>query len=114
MAQQRLGGVWMLLGRGGAMCCLLAAGFQGRPALAQAVPAPAAILDSETLVEIEVKGLQKLQPDTVLFKAGLKYEIRLDEADKPFLWVTTLRRCSPHSCRIRTCSSASLTWALNA
>ncbi len=30
--------------------------------------------------------------DDVLFKAGLKYEIRVDEADKPFLWVTTVRR----------------------
>jgi hypothetical protein len=27
-----------------------------------------------------------------LFKAGLKYELRVDEADKPFLWITTDKR----------------------
>ncbi|MCS7237498.1 MAG: hypothetical protein NZ899_04420 [Thermoguttaceae bacterium] len=26
-----------------------------------------------------------------LFQAGLKYELRVDEADKPFLWITTLK-----------------------
>jgi len=26
-----------------------------------------------------------------LFQAGLKYEIRVDEADKPFLWITTTK-----------------------
>jgi hypothetical protein len=30
--------------------------------------------------------------DRILFSAGLKYELRVDEADKPFLWVTTLRQ----------------------
>ncbi len=30
--------------------------------------------------------------EDVLFKARLKYEIRLDEAEKPFLWVTTIKR----------------------
>jgi hypothetical protein len=29
--------------------------------------------------------------DRVLAQANLKYEIRLDEADKPFLWVTSIR-----------------------
>lgn len=28
--------------------------------------------------------------DRILFPAHLKYEIRIDEADKPFLWITTL------------------------
>ncbi len=28
----------------------------------------------------------------MLFKVGLKYEVRLDEADRPFLWITTLKR----------------------
>ncbi len=27
----------------------------------------------------------------VLFQAGLKFEVRVDEADKPFLWVTTIK-----------------------
>ena len=27
----------------------------------------------------------------MLFKAGLKFEVRVDEAGKPFLWVTTLK-----------------------
>ena len=27
----------------------------------------------------------------LLFKAGLKYEIRVDEAGKPFLWVRTVK-----------------------
>jgi hypothetical protein len=26
-----------------------------------------------------------------LFQAGLKYELRVDEADKPFLWITTTK-----------------------
>jgi hypothetical protein len=30
--------------------------------------------------------------DEVPFKAGLKYELRADENDKPFLWITTLKR----------------------
>jgi hypothetical protein len=30
--------------------------------------------------------------DQVLFKVGLKYELRVDENDKPFLWITTLKR----------------------
>ena len=30
--------------------------------------------------------------DQILFQAKLKYELRLDEADQPFLWVTTIRR----------------------
>ena len=30
--------------------------------------------------------------DRLLSQAKLKYEIRLDEADKPFLWVTTVQR----------------------
>jgi hypothetical protein len=30
--------------------------------------------------------------DRLLFQARLKYDIRLDEADKPFLWITTLRQ----------------------
>jgi hypothetical protein len=30
--------------------------------------------------------------DRLLFQARLKYDIRLDEADKPFLWVTTLKQ----------------------
>jgi hypothetical protein len=30
--------------------------------------------------------------DRILFSAGLKYELRLDEAEKPFLWVTTIRQ----------------------
>lgn len=29
--------------------------------------------------------------DTVLMQARLKYELRLDEADKPFLWITTVK-----------------------
>jgi hypothetical protein len=28
----------------------------------------------------------------VLFKAGLKYELRVDENEKPFLWITTLKQ----------------------
>jgi hypothetical protein len=28
----------------------------------------------------------------VLFKAGMKYELRVDENEKPFLWITTLKR----------------------
>jgi hypothetical protein len=28
----------------------------------------------------------------VLFKAGLKYELRVDENEKPFVWITTLKR----------------------
>jgi len=30
--------------------------------------------------------------DRLLLQAGLKYEIRLDEADKPLLWITTIGR----------------------
>lgn len=30
--------------------------------------------------------------DRLLFQAKLKYELRVDEADKPFLWITTLRQ----------------------
>ena len=30
--------------------------------------------------------------DRMLFQAKLKYELRIDEADKPFLWVTTLKK----------------------
>jgi hypothetical protein len=30
--------------------------------------------------------------EQVLFKAGLKYELRVDENAKPFLWITTLKR----------------------
>jgi hypothetical protein len=30
--------------------------------------------------------------DRTLFQAKLKYELRVDEADKPFLWITTLRQ----------------------
>lgn len=30
--------------------------------------------------------------DRILFQAGLKYEIRVDEADKPFLWITAIRQ----------------------
>ena len=30
--------------------------------------------------------------DQILFQAKLKYELRLDETDQPFLWVTTIRR----------------------
>jgi hypothetical protein len=30
--------------------------------------------------------------DQVLFKVGLKYELRADENEKPFLWITTLKR----------------------
>ena len=30
--------------------------------------------------------------DRLLFQARLKYDLRLDEADKPFLWVTTLKQ----------------------
>jgi len=30
--------------------------------------------------------------DRLLLQAGLKYEIRLDEADKPLLWITTVGR----------------------
>lgn len=29
--------------------------------------------------------------DRVLFQAGLKYELRLDEAGQPFLWITTVK-----------------------
>jgi hypothetical protein len=28
----------------------------------------------------------------VLLQARLKYELRVDEADKPFLWITTVKR----------------------
>jgi hypothetical protein len=28
----------------------------------------------------------------VLFKAGMKYELRVDENDKPFFWIATLKR----------------------
>lgn len=28
---------------------------------------------------------------TILFQAGLKYELRVDEADKPFLWISTVK-----------------------
>ena len=27
----------------------------------------------------------------LLFKAGLKFEVRVDEAGKPFLWVSTVK-----------------------
>jgi len=30
--------------------------------------------------------------DRMLFQAKLKYELRIDEANKPFLWVTTLKQ----------------------
>ena len=30
--------------------------------------------------------------DSILFKAKLKSELRVDEAGKPFLWITTARR----------------------
>jgi hypothetical protein len=30
--------------------------------------------------------------DRVLSQARLKYELRIDEADKPFLWITTLKQ----------------------
>jgi len=30
--------------------------------------------------------------DRLLFQARLKYDIRLDEADQPFLWITTLKQ----------------------
>jgi hypothetical protein len=30
--------------------------------------------------------------DQVLYKAGLHYEVRVDENDKPFVWITTLKR----------------------
>jgi hypothetical protein len=30
--------------------------------------------------------------DRLLFQAKLKYELRIDEADKPFLWITTLKQ----------------------
>jgi hypothetical protein len=30
--------------------------------------------------------------DRLLFQARLKYDLRLDEADKPFLWITTLKQ----------------------
>jgi hypothetical protein len=30
--------------------------------------------------------------DRLLFQAKLKFDIRLDEADKPFLWITTLKQ----------------------
>ena len=30
--------------------------------------------------------------DRLLFQAKLKYEIRVDEAEKPFLWITTLKQ----------------------
>ena len=29
----------------------------------------------------------------LLFQAGLKFEVRLDEAGKPFLWITTVKPC---------------------
>jgi hypothetical protein len=29
--------------------------------------------------------------DRILFPAGLKYEVRVDEADKPFLWISSIR-----------------------
>lgn len=28
---------------------------------------------------------------TLLFQAGMKYEVRVDEADRPFLWITTVK-----------------------
>ncbi|WP_425613768.1 hypothetical protein NA78x_003609 [Anatilimnocola sp. NA78] len=30
--------------------------------------------------------------DRLLFQAKLKYEVRIDESDKPFLWITTLKQ----------------------
>jgi hypothetical protein len=30
--------------------------------------------------------------EQVLFKAGMKYEVRVDENERPFLWITTLKR----------------------
>ena len=30
--------------------------------------------------------------DRILFQCGLKYEIRVDEADKPFLWISSVRQ----------------------
>jgi hypothetical protein len=30
--------------------------------------------------------------DQLLFQARLKYDLRVDEAGKPFLWITTLRQ----------------------
>jgi hypothetical protein len=30
--------------------------------------------------------------ERVLYQAGLKYEVRVDEADKPFLWISSIRQ----------------------
>jgi hypothetical protein len=30
--------------------------------------------------------------DRVLSQANLKYEVRVDEADKPFLWISSIRQ----------------------
>jgi hypothetical protein len=30
--------------------------------------------------------------ERLLFQAKLKYELRVDEADRPFLWITTLKQ----------------------
>jgi hypothetical protein len=30
--------------------------------------------------------------DRILFQSGLKYEVRIDEADKPFLWISSIRQ----------------------
>jgi hypothetical protein len=30
--------------------------------------------------------------DRILFQANLKYEVRVDEADKPFLWISSIRQ----------------------
>jgi hypothetical protein len=50
-------------------------------------------IDLATLVAVPAKRTYYGKVlDQVLFKVGLKYELRVDENDKPFLWITTLKR----------------------
>ena len=62
------------------------------------------LLDHNSLARqrVDLKAIKSTYPkgntfygkilDQILFQAKLKYELRLDEADQPFLWVTTIRR----------------------
>ncbi len=50
-------------------------------------------IDLTALVTVPAKKTYYGQVlDQVLFKVGLKYELRVDENEKPFLWITTLKK----------------------
>jgi hypothetical protein len=50
-------------------------------------------IDLTTLVAVPAKKTYYGKVlDQVLFKVGLKYELRVDENEKPFLWISTVKR----------------------